>query len=83
MMNRIAQMRADFPLAAKARDWSERDQADIGVAIKAAIAANDAEALAYWSQYLVRAAGEWRDFCASVRAAEQRMKIDQRREETD
>lgn len=74
MTNRIAQMRADFPLAAKARDWSEQDQADIGIAIKAAIASNDAEALTYWSRELAEAAAWWRAWCERVRLAEARIK---------
>ena len=70
----IEQMRADFPDAARQEEWSAQDQAEIGAAIREAIAANDAEAQAYWSRELARAAGEWRAFCARVREAEERMK---------
>ena len=41
----LERMRLDFPLAAKSEEWSAEDQAAIGEAIKAAIAAGDAEAL--------------------------------------
>ena len=70
----IEQMRADFPDAAKWEEWSAEDQAEIGAEIRAALEANDAEALAYWAEELARAAGEWRSFGARVRAAEERMK---------
>lgn len=75
----IEQMRADFPDAARYEGWSAEDQAEFGAAIRAAIAASDTEALAYWSQELARAAGEWRRFCASVREAEERMRAASRK----
>ena len=63
----IEQMRLDFPLAAKAEEWSADDQAAIGDAIKAAVAAGDAEALAYWSRRITEAAARWRAWCKRVR----------------
>lgn len=70
----IEQMRRDFPLAAKAEQWSVEEQADIGGAIKAAIAANDAEALAYWAKRIADAAARWHAWCERVRAAEASIK---------
>ena len=77
----IEQMRTDFPLAAKAERWSAEDQAEIGAAIKAAIDANDTEALAYWSGQIAEAAATWRAWCNRVRLAEARIKagIEERR----
>lgn len=70
----IEQMRLDFPLAAKAEEWTVEEQADIGAAIKAAIAAKDTEALAYWSKRIADAATRWRTWCERVRAAEAAIK---------
>lgn len=70
----IERMRADFSLAAKAEQWSVEEQAEIGAVIKAAIEANDAEVLAYWSGRIDEAATRWRDWCARVRLAESRIK---------
>jgi len=70
----IEQMRADFADAASWEGWSEADKVEIGAAIRDAIAANDAEALAYWSRELARGAEEWRRFRARVREAEARMR---------
>jgi hypothetical protein len=70
----IEQMRLDFPAAAKAEDWSVEEQADIGAVIKAAIVANDAEALAYWAGRISDAADRWRVWCERVRAAEAAIK---------
>ncbi len=67
-------MRLDFPAAAKAEEWSAEDQAAIGEAIKAAIAAKDAEALAYWAGRITDAAARWRAWCERVRAAEAAIK---------
>lgn len=66
----IDQMRIDFPAAAKAEEWTVEEQADIGAAIKVAIAAKDAEALAYWSKRIADGAALWRAWCERVRAAE-------------
>lgn len=66
----IEQMRLDFPLAAKAEEWTAEDQAAIGEAIKAAIAAGDDEALAYWAGRIGEAAARWRAWCDRVRAIE-------------
>lgn len=66
----IEQMRLDFPAAAKAEEWSVEEQADIGAAIKAAIAAGDTEALAYWAKRIADGAARWRAWCERVRAAE-------------
>lgn len=72
----IEQMRLDFPAAAKAEEWSAEEQADIGAAIKAAIAAKDAEALAYWSKRIADGAARWRAWCERVRAAEAAIKAE-------
>jgi hypothetical protein len=66
----IEQMRLDFPAAAKAEEWSVEDQAAIGDAIKAAVAAGDAEALGYWSGRITEAAARWRAWCKRVRDIE-------------
>lgn len=70
----IEQMRLDFPLAVKAEQWSDEEQADIGAAIKEAIAANDADALAYWAKRIAAGAAQWRTWCERVRAAEAAIK---------
>ncbi|MBK8161495.1 MAG: hypothetical protein IPK59_23030 [Rhodospirillaceae bacterium] len=70
----IEQMRLDFPAAAKAEGWSVEEQADIGLAIKAAIAAGDAEALAYWAKRIADGAAQWRAWCERVREAEANIK---------
>lgn len=70
----IEQMRLDFPLAAKAEEWTAEDQAVIGEAVKAAIAAGDDEALAYWAGRIAEAAGRWRAWCERVRAVEAAIK---------
>lgn len=72
----IEQMRIDFPAAAKAEDWTVEEQADIGAAIKAAIAAKDAEALAYWSRRIASAAARWKAWCERVRAVEAAIKAE-------
>lgn len=70
----IEQMRADFADAARWEGWSEADQAELGVVIREAIAANDADAITYWSWRLATAAEEWRRWRAQVREAEARMR---------
>lgn len=70
----IEQMRADFADAASWEGWSEADKAEIGAVIREAIAANDVEALAYWSRELARGAEEWRRFRSRVREAEARIR---------
>ena len=70
----IEQMRLDFPAAAKAGEWSVEEQADIGAAIKAAIASGDTEALAYWAKRIADGAAQWRAWCERVREAEANIK---------
>jgi hypothetical protein len=70
----IEQMRLDFPLAAKAEEWTAEDQAAIGEAVKAAIAAGDDEALAYWAGRIGDGAARWRAWCDRVRAIEAAIK---------
>ncbi len=52
----VAKMRADFVLVAASRrvdgTWSEKDAADIGTAIKAAVEAKDKALVACWSGWL-------------------------------
>lgn len=71
----IEQMRVDFPDAARQLEWSAEDQAEIGAVIRAAVAAQDTEALTYWAWRLATAAEEWRRWRARVRQAEERMKV--------
>lgn len=70
----IEQMRLDFPLAARVEEWTAEEQADIGAAIRAAVAANDTEALAYWSKRIADAVARWHAWCERVRAAEANIK---------
>lgn len=70
----IEQMRGDFADAARWEAWSAEDQAAIGSVIRDAIAANDTEAIAYWSWCLAKSAEEWRRWRARVREAEARLK---------
>lgn len=70
----IEQMRTDFADAARWEDWSEADQAVIGAEIRAASAAHDDAALAYWAWRLATAAEAWRCWRARVREAEVRIK---------
>ena len=70
----IEQMRLDFPVAAKAEGWSVEEQADIGLAIKDAIADGDGEALADWAKGIPRAAAQGRAWCERVREAEANIK---------
>lgn len=52
----IDKMRADFTVVAADRkaegEWSDDDIADIGAAIKAAIAANNTETIVLWARWL-------------------------------
>lgn len=66
----LEQMRLAFPLAAKADEWTAADQAEIGEAIRAAIAAGNDEALGYWAKRIGEAAARWRAWCDRVRAIE-------------
>jgi hypothetical protein len=68
-------MRIDFPAAAKAEEWTAEEQADIGLAIKAAIASSDAEALAYWATRIADGSARWRAWCERVRAAEAAIRL--------
>ncbi|MER2518612.1 MAG: hypothetical protein ABTR92_19815 [Candidatus Accumulibacter phosphatis] len=56
MQGVIHKMRADFALVSENRraagEWSDQDVSEIGAAIKAAIATNDAAMLACWSLWL-------------------------------
>lgn len=56
-MNTIIQkMRHDWPVVAEDRracgDWTAADEAEIGQAIKAAVAAGDADQIALWARWL-------------------------------
>lgn len=70
----IETMREDFPWAAKGEAWDAAEQAEIGAAVRDAIAAGDEEALAYWAGRIRVAAEAWRAWCARVRLAEARIR---------
>ncbi len=70
MSGDLAQMRRDFPLAAKGEAWDAAEQDEIGEAVREAVAAGDTEALAYWAGRIATAANAWRAWCARVRQAE-------------
>jgi len=63
----VAKMRADFARVAehrkKTRDWSESDEAEIGAAIKAAVAKGDPDMIHSWALWLA-------DLSASIAAWE-------------
>lgn len=65
MEQQIAKMRADYARVAEHRlangDWTEADEKDIGLAIKAAIAAKDPDMIASWALWLA-------DLSASIAA---------------
>ena len=74
----IAKMRADWTVVSEARrasgEWSAQDEAEIGEAIKAAVASKDAASLACWSRWLADLSAwvtAWNLVC---RGSEQRMR---------
>lgn len=71
----LDRMRKDYADAVRwlrcAHVWNDRDIADLEVSVKAAVARNDAHELACWAKWLAMYAKDWRDWVASVRAAEE------------
>lgn len=65
MEQQIAKMRADWARVAEHRvksgEWTEADEKEIGLAIKAAVAAKDPDMLACWAAWLA-------DLSASISA---------------
>jgi hypothetical protein len=53
----LARLRQCFLVAARMRQWSEAEQAEIGAEIGAVLQAGDAEAIAAWLQHLEEASG--------------------------
>lgn len=75
----IAKLRADWPIVAEARrasaEWTDEDERDIGLAIKAAIEAKDLSTLALWSHWLSDLATGVTYFRLVVRAAESAIRL--------
>jgi hypothetical protein len=71
----LALLRQCFPVAARMREWSDADQAEIGAEIRAAIDSGDTEVIAAWQQHLEACSG-LAELGALCRAAEARIRAD-------
>ena len=74
----VTKMRADFVLVAEARkergDWTEGDEAEIGEAIRAAIAADDPDMILSWANWLADLAASITAWSLIVRGSMARMR---------
>ncbi|MBS1188924.1 MAG: hypothetical protein H6R10_716 [Rhodocyclaceae bacterium] len=78
MKSLLDKMRADWAVVAENRletgDWTEEDERDIGLAVKAAVDSGDSSTIAMWSHWLSDAASWVCAYNLIIRSAEAGMR---------